>query len=175
MDVVEVGGLEIAFEGQGAGPPLVLLHGFVGHSREWRRQIDDLSDEFTVVAWDAPDASTTHNALNQALSITVRRRPAVSSTTTSFGSSPRKPQHLVVLTDRMSASPVRYHSGPCLDRIAAGRSLGPGCPAAIRRAGGFGRPFLRLTQRSRTASEPLPALSAVPPFNQPLAGVLGDP
>ena len=34
MDVVEVGGLEIAFERQGAGPPLVLLHGFVGHSRE---------------------------------------------------------------------------------------------------------------------------------------------
>lgn len=56
MDVVEVGGLEIAFERQGAGPPLVLLHGFVGHSREWRRQIDDLSDEFTVVAWDAPGA-----------------------------------------------------------------------------------------------------------------------
>lgn len=56
MDVVEVGGLEIAFERQGAGPPLVLLHGFVGHSREWRRQIDDLSEEFTVVAWDAPGA-----------------------------------------------------------------------------------------------------------------------
>jgi pimeloyl-ACP methyl ester carboxylesterase len=56
MDLVEVGGLEIAFERQGAGPPLVLLHGFVGHSREWRRQIDDLSEEFTVVAWDAPGA-----------------------------------------------------------------------------------------------------------------------
>ena len=56
MDVVGVGGLEIAFERQGAGPPLVLLHGFVGHSREWRRQIDDLSDEFTVVAWDTPGA-----------------------------------------------------------------------------------------------------------------------
>ena len=55
-DVIEVGGLEIAYERQGAGPPLVLLHGFVGHSREWRRQIDDLSDAFTVVAWDAPGA-----------------------------------------------------------------------------------------------------------------------
>lgn len=54
MDVIEVGGLGIAFERRGTGPPMVLLHGFVGDSREWRRQIDDLSDEFTVVAWDAP-------------------------------------------------------------------------------------------------------------------------
>jgi pimeloyl-ACP methyl ester carboxylesterase len=56
MNVIEVAGLGIAYERQGTGPPLVLLHGFVGHSREWRRQIDDLSDEFTVVAWDAPGA-----------------------------------------------------------------------------------------------------------------------
>jgi pimeloyl-ACP methyl ester carboxylesterase len=54
MDEIEVAGLGIAFERRGEGPPLVLLHGFVGDSREWRRQIDDLSDEFTVVAWDAP-------------------------------------------------------------------------------------------------------------------------
>ena len=54
MDAIEVGGLDIAFERRGEGPPLVLLHGFVGDSREWRRQIDDLSDEFTIVAWDAP-------------------------------------------------------------------------------------------------------------------------
>src|SRR2546427_6429206 len=26
----------------------------VGDGREWRRQTDDLSDAFTVVAWDAP-------------------------------------------------------------------------------------------------------------------------
>jgi pimeloyl-ACP methyl ester carboxylesterase len=32
----------------------VLLHGGVSDSREWRRQIDGLCDEFTVVAWDAP-------------------------------------------------------------------------------------------------------------------------
>lgn len=56
MDEIEVGGLRIAFERQGTGPPLVLLHGFVGDSREWRRQVDDLSEEFTVVAWDAPGA-----------------------------------------------------------------------------------------------------------------------
>src|SRR2546428_13653415 len=54
MDQIEVEGLRIAYQRAGKGPPLVLLHGFVGDSREWRRQIDDLSDEFTVVAWDAP-------------------------------------------------------------------------------------------------------------------------
>jgi pimeloyl-ACP methyl ester carboxylesterase len=54
MEQIEVDGLRIAYRRAGEGPPLLLLHGFVGDSREWRRQIDDLSDEFTVVAWDAP-------------------------------------------------------------------------------------------------------------------------
>jgi pimeloyl-ACP methyl ester carboxylesterase len=34
----------------------VLLHGAIADARVWRRQIEDLSDEFTVVAWDAPGA-----------------------------------------------------------------------------------------------------------------------
>jgi pimeloyl-ACP methyl ester carboxylesterase len=50
----KIGSLNIAFERQGEGPPLVLLHGGVSDSREWRRQLDDLSDAYTVVAWDAP-------------------------------------------------------------------------------------------------------------------------
>jgi pimeloyl-ACP methyl ester carboxylesterase len=57
MDTVEVGGLRIAYERSGQGPPLVLLHGFVGDGPgTWRYQLDALSDEFTVVAWDAPGA-----------------------------------------------------------------------------------------------------------------------
>lgn len=54
MDQIEVRGHRIAYERKGEGPPLVLLHGYVGDSRTWRRQIDGLTDEFTVVAWDAP-------------------------------------------------------------------------------------------------------------------------
>lgn len=50
----DVGGLRIAFERAGEGSPLVLLHGAFSDSRWWRRQIDGLSDEFTVAAWDAP-------------------------------------------------------------------------------------------------------------------------
>ena len=57
MEQVEVKGLRIAYERAGEGPPLLLLQGFVGDARStWRRQIDDLSDEFTVVAWDVPGA-----------------------------------------------------------------------------------------------------------------------
>jgi len=57
MDLIEVEGLRIAYERVGVGPPLVLAHGFVGDGRStWCSQLDDLSDEFTVVAWDAPGA-----------------------------------------------------------------------------------------------------------------------
>jgi pimeloyl-ACP methyl ester carboxylesterase len=57
MDTVEVDGLRIAYERAGAGPPLVLLHGYVGDGpTTWRRQLEGLSDDFTVVAWDAPGA-----------------------------------------------------------------------------------------------------------------------
>ena len=57
MKHVEVEGLRIAYEQAGEGPPLILLQGFVGDARStWRRQIDDFSDEFTVVAWDVPGA-----------------------------------------------------------------------------------------------------------------------
>jgi pimeloyl-ACP methyl ester carboxylesterase len=54
MDSVEVGGYRITYERKGGGPPLVVLHGYVGDSRTWRHQLDDLSDAFTIVAWDMP-------------------------------------------------------------------------------------------------------------------------
>jgi pimeloyl-ACP methyl ester carboxylesterase len=57
METTDVDGLRIAYERAGDGPPLVLLHGYVGDGRStWRRQIDELSDTYTVVAWDAPGA-----------------------------------------------------------------------------------------------------------------------
>jgi pimeloyl-ACP methyl ester carboxylesterase len=54
MDRVQVGNLSIAFEQMGEGVPLLLLHGGVSDSREWRQQLEGLCDEFAVVAWDAP-------------------------------------------------------------------------------------------------------------------------
>jgi pimeloyl-ACP methyl ester carboxylesterase len=57
MDRIDVDGLRIAYERAGNGPALVLVHGYVGDGRAtWHHQIDALSDEFTVVAWDAPGA-----------------------------------------------------------------------------------------------------------------------
>jgi pimeloyl-ACP methyl ester carboxylesterase len=57
MGMVEVDGLQIAYERVGSGPALVLLHGYVGDGpTTWDRQLNELSDEFTVVAWDAPGA-----------------------------------------------------------------------------------------------------------------------
>ncbi|MBA2632517.1 MAG: alpha/beta fold hydrolase [Chloroflexi bacterium] len=52
----EVGGLSVAYERTGDGPALVLLHGFTHDSRVWRPQLESLSDQFTVIAWDAPGA-----------------------------------------------------------------------------------------------------------------------
>ncbi len=55
LDEVSVGGLRIAYVCKGEGQPLVLLHGGFGlDHRSWGPQIDGLSDEFCVVAWDAP-------------------------------------------------------------------------------------------------------------------------
>ncbi len=54
MDRVDVDGLGVAYEQRGDGPPLVLLHGGMADHREWQGQLEGLSDEFTVVAWDAP-------------------------------------------------------------------------------------------------------------------------
>ena len=52
----EVDGLTIAYRRAGAGPALVLLHGFLVDSRMWRPQLAALGSDFTVIAWDAPGA-----------------------------------------------------------------------------------------------------------------------
>jgi len=51
---IEVGGLRIAYERRGSGPPIVLLHGGLADHRDWEPQLEGLCDELTVVAWDAP-------------------------------------------------------------------------------------------------------------------------
>jgi pimeloyl-ACP methyl ester carboxylesterase len=54
MDSVKVAGRRIAFRRSGSGPPVLFLHGGWSDSREWRLQMEALSDEFDVIAWDAP-------------------------------------------------------------------------------------------------------------------------
>ena len=58
LNTVEVDGHSIAYRQAGQGPPLVLLHGFLCDSRCWRQQLAALTDQFRVVAWDAPGAGS---------------------------------------------------------------------------------------------------------------------
>jgi pimeloyl-ACP methyl ester carboxylesterase len=59
VDAVEIDGRRIAYERVGRGPPLVLLHGYVGDGRTtWRPQLEALAEDFTLVAWDAPGAGS---------------------------------------------------------------------------------------------------------------------
>lgn len=54
LRTVEVDGRPLTYRRAGAGPVLVLLHGAYEDSRIWRRQLADLADAFTVVAFDLP-------------------------------------------------------------------------------------------------------------------------
>ena len=58
MQPVETGALTIAYRRDGVGAPLVLVHGAAEDSRIWAPQFADLTDEFTVVAWDEPGAGS---------------------------------------------------------------------------------------------------------------------
>ena len=54
---IVVDGLRIGSHQVGDGPAVVLLHGYVGDgATTWQRQLNALSDEFRMVAWDAPGA-----------------------------------------------------------------------------------------------------------------------
>ncbi len=54
MPDVTVNGATIHYETAGTGLPLLLLHGIGSSSRSWRRQFDGLSNDFKLIAWDAP-------------------------------------------------------------------------------------------------------------------------
>src|SRR5215217_9385203 len=55
---LQIDDLSIGYRRAGEGPALVLLHGFLCDSRCWRRQLADLSEQFNVIAWDAPGAGS---------------------------------------------------------------------------------------------------------------------
>jgi pimeloyl-ACP methyl ester carboxylesterase len=56
VEAIRANGLEIAYRRAGNGPPLFFLHGALSDSRYWQSQVEPLSDEFTVIAWDEPGA-----------------------------------------------------------------------------------------------------------------------
>jgi pimeloyl-ACP methyl ester carboxylesterase len=56
VDTVEVNGLRLAYRRAGHGRSVMFVHGGAEDSRAWTPQIEALSDEFSVVAWDEPGA-----------------------------------------------------------------------------------------------------------------------
>jgi pimeloyl-ACP methyl ester carboxylesterase len=56
METVQVYGLRLAYRRAGHGRTVMFVHGGVEDSRAWTPQLDALSDEFTVIAWDEPGA-----------------------------------------------------------------------------------------------------------------------
>src|ERR1043166_9179026 len=58
LSQLQIDDLSIGYRRAGEGPALVFLHGFLCDSRCWRRQLADLSDQFDVIAWDAPGAGS---------------------------------------------------------------------------------------------------------------------
>ena len=56
LSQVQIGDLSIGYRRAGKGAAVVLLHGFLCDSRCWRRQLADLSEQYDVIAWDAPGA-----------------------------------------------------------------------------------------------------------------------
>ncbi|MDQ0269837.1 alpha/beta fold hydrolase [Cytobacillus purgationiresistens] len=46
--------ITIHYEMEGSGKPLIILHGLGNSSQSWKKQLDGLKNQFTVIAWDAP-------------------------------------------------------------------------------------------------------------------------
>ena len=51
---VVVGGKALSYRESGEGPALVLLHGIGSGSASWLFQLEDLANQYRVIAWDAP-------------------------------------------------------------------------------------------------------------------------
>jgi pimeloyl-ACP methyl ester carboxylesterase len=52
MPTVQTNGVETYYERRGDGPPVVFVHGAIVDHRQWTPQLEALTDEYTVVAYD---------------------------------------------------------------------------------------------------------------------------
>ena len=52
---IEVKGVKVRYESAGSGPPLLLLHGLVGSTHNWRRNLASFAEHSTVHAIDLPN------------------------------------------------------------------------------------------------------------------------
>ena len=52
MSYLDRDGVRIYYEQHGAGPAVLLSHGYSASARMWQGQMDALSDSYHVIAWD---------------------------------------------------------------------------------------------------------------------------
>jgi len=52
MPSLDRDGVSLHYEVHGAGPPILLTHGFAASSRMWRGQVDALANEHQLILWD---------------------------------------------------------------------------------------------------------------------------
>lgn len=57
-EIIVSSGRTFSFVGSGDGVPVVLLHGIGSGARSWKAQIEGLSDQFRLIAWDMPGYGT---------------------------------------------------------------------------------------------------------------------
>jgi pimeloyl-ACP methyl ester carboxylesterase len=54
MPYITVQDLSIHYEIEGNGDPIIILHGMGNNSQSWKKQLAGLSENHTVISWDAP-------------------------------------------------------------------------------------------------------------------------
>jgi len=59
LQTVEAHGHRFSYRDNGSGPAIVLLHGIGSGSGSWLSQLDGLSSDYRVIAWDAPGYGAT--------------------------------------------------------------------------------------------------------------------
>ncbi|MEL0018861.1 MAG: alpha/beta hydrolase [Rickettsiales bacterium] len=52
MATLTSGGVEIYYEDHGAGPAVLLSHGYSATSQMWRGQVDTFKDRYRIIVWD---------------------------------------------------------------------------------------------------------------------------
>jgi 3-oxoadipate enol-lactonase len=69
MPTVTANGVETYYEEYGEGPPIVFLHGAVSDHRLWAEQMQPLTDEYTVIAYDCRGHGRTDGSEHDAYTI----------------------------------------------------------------------------------------------------------
>lgn len=77
-EFVQVAEARVRYESAGSGDPLILLHGLVGSSQNWRRNVEAFAQHSTVYALDLPNmgGSSRVPGLNASLAATADRLAA---------------------------------------------------------------------------------------------------